>query len=150
MSTSALSWAARYVIMWNIRKHRNAAWETEVGMRWNLRQVCQVRWAYQIIPSNRFWITRCDWVTTINKVTWVQANWNAKHKQTHTQWPPTYRHTHTNSEWTVEMLSIHQNNDDIQYNAAHIKTNTITTWFSKMLIDNFNFQMLIQKTKAIK
>lgn len=36
--------------------------------------------AYQIIPSNRFWMTRWDWVTTINRVTWVQANWNGKHK----------------------------------------------------------------------
>lgn len=74
-----------------------------------------------------------------------QAQTNTHTMATHIQ-----THTHTNSEWTVEMLSIHQNNDDIQYNAAHIKTNTITTWFSKMLIDNFNFQMLIQKTKAIK
>lgn len=39
--------------------------------------------AYQIIPSNRFWITRWDWVTTINRVTWVQANWNGKHKHKH-------------------------------------------------------------------
>lgn len=100
MSTSALPWAAPYVIMWNIRKYRNAAWETEVGMRWNLKQVCQVRWAYQIIPSNRFWITRCDWVTTINKVTWVQANWNGKHKQTHTHngHPHTDTHTHTKTQ----------------------------------------------------
>ena len=39
--------------------------------------------AYQIIPSNRFWMTRWDWVTTINRVTWVQANWNGKHKHKH-------------------------------------------------------------------
>ncbi len=102
------------VIMWNIRKYRNAAWETQVGVRWNLRQVCQVRWAYQIIPSNRFWITRCDWVTTINKVTWVQANW--KHKHTHT-------HTHKNTEWMVEMLSTNSNNDNAKWVMAHIQTN---------------------------
>lgn len=29
-------------------------------------------------------MTRWDWVTTINRVTWVQANWNGKHKQRHT------------------------------------------------------------------
>lgn len=39
--------------------------------------------AYQIIPSNRFWMTRCDWVTTINSVTWVHANWNGKNTKRH-------------------------------------------------------------------
>lgn len=28
-------------------------------------------------------MTRWDWVTTINRVTWVQANWNGKHKHKH-------------------------------------------------------------------
>lgn len=30
---------------------------------------------HQIIPSNRLWMMRCDWVTTISNVTWVQPNW---------------------------------------------------------------------------
>ncbi len=72
-----------------------AAWRTQEGVRWILRQVCQVRWAYQIIPSNRFWITRCDWVTTSNKVTWVHANWNDKHKQTQSERLKCYLLTHT-------------------------------------------------------
>lgn len=33
---------------------------------------------HQIIPSNRLWITRCDWVTTISNVTWVQPNCNRR------------------------------------------------------------------------
>lgn len=29
---------------------------------------------HQIIPSNRLWMMRWDWVTTISNVTWVQPN----------------------------------------------------------------------------
>ncbi len=127
------------VIMWNIRKYRNAAWETQVGVRWNLRQVCQVRWAYQIIPSNRFWITRCDWVTTINKVTWVQANWKHKHTHTHT-------HKNTQSEWlkcyllTQTMI--------MQSELWHISKQTKITWFIfiEIIVLVFFPQMLIQKS----
>lgn len=31
---------------------------------------------HQISPSNIFCMMRCDWVTTIRSVTWVQPNWN--------------------------------------------------------------------------
>lgn len=35
---------------------------------------------YQIIPSNRLWMMRWDWVTTIRRVTWVQPNCADGHK----------------------------------------------------------------------
>ncbi len=34
--------------------------------------------SYQIIPSNRLWMIKWDWVTTISKVTWVQPNWGER------------------------------------------------------------------------
>lgn len=38
------------------------------------KESCPTAVTHQIIPSNRLWITRCDWVTTISSVTWVQPN----------------------------------------------------------------------------
>lgn len=33
---------------------------------------------HHIIPSNRLWMMRCDWVTTISNVTWVHPNWKRR------------------------------------------------------------------------
>jgi len=33
------------------------------------------------MPSNRLWMMRCDWVTTISRVTWVQPNWRKEEEE---------------------------------------------------------------------
>lgn len=42
------------------------------------KRQCRSVTTHHIIPSNKLWITRCDWVTTISKVTWVQPNCKRK------------------------------------------------------------------------
>lgn len=87
----------------NQRKGRITGLEGKAPVHWkhllNERENSLI--THQIIPSNRLWITRCDWVTTISNVTWVQPNCKRR-KRVNFTYLFTLKGTSNNRQYQIE------------------------------------------------